>query len=98
MNQSAGMDIRMGTGGLRRSNTCSPDVRAQLCAKIGAGEYNSTIVDLLVFYANGRATLPYEFAAPIRAWIRGYAGTDREPILLRLYDRITVSGVNHTTA
>jgi hypothetical protein len=75
-----------------------PDVHVQLCSKIGAGEYDGAIADLLVFYANGRAALPYEFAAPIRAWIRGYAGTDREPVLLRLYDGITVSVMTHTTA
>jgi hypothetical protein len=66
-----------------------PDVHVRLCAKIGAGEYDRAIADLLVFYANRRIALPYEFAAPIRAWIRGYAGTDREPVLLRLYDRIS---------
>jgi hypothetical protein len=75
-----------------------PDARVRLCAKIGAGEYDTAIADLLVFYANRRVALPYEFAAPIRAWIRGYAGTDREPVLLRLYDRIRVSVTTHTTA
>ena len=75
-----------------------PDAHVRLCAKIGAGEYDGAIADLLVFYANRRAALPYEFAAPIRAWIRGYAGTDREPVLLRLYDRIVVSVMTHTTA
>jgi hypothetical protein len=73
-----------------------PDAHVRLCAKIGAGEHDSAIVDLLVFYANRRAALPYEFAAPIRSWIRGYAGTDREPVLLRLYDRIDVSVMTHT--
>jgi hypothetical protein len=67
-----------------------PEAHARLCAKIGAGELDSAIMDLLVFYANGRAVLPYEFAAPIRAWMRGYEGTESEPILLRLHDRITV--------
>jgi hypothetical protein len=70
----------------------SPDAHVRLCARIGAGEYDRAITDLLVFYADRRAAgLPYEFAAPIRSWIRGYAGTDREPVLLRLYDRINVS-------
>jgi hypothetical protein len=65
--------------------------RARLCVKIGAGEQKSAIVDLLAFYAEGRAELPYELAAPIRAWIKGYAGTDTETMLLSLYDRIRVS-------
>ncbi len=68
-----------------------PDVHVRLCAKIGAGEQKSAIVDLLVFYAESRAELPYELTAPVRAWISGYAGTDTEPILLGLYDRIRVS-------
>ena len=75
-----------------------PDAHVRLCAKSGAGEYDRAIADLLVFYANRRPALPYEFAAPIRAWIRGYAGTDRESVLLRLYDRIRVSVMTHATA
>jgi hypothetical protein len=61
---------------------------AWLCAKIGAGEQESAIADLLAFYSAKRAELPYELAAQIRAWIAGYAGTDTELTLLRLYDRI----------
>lgn len=74
-----------------------PDVRARLCAKIGAGEYDTAITDLLVFYWNEQVELPYELAAPIRAWIRGYAGTEREAVLLRLYDRLVVSSLTQPT-
>jgi hypothetical protein len=69
-----------------------PGARAWLCAKIGAGEQEGAIRDLLTFYANNsKAELPCELAAPIRAWIRGYVGSDSEPLLRRLYDRIKVS-------
>lgn len=68
-----------------------PGARAWLCAKIGAGEHESAIRDLLSFYANGEAQLPRELAPPIRAWIRGYVGSDSEPTLRHLYDRISVS-------
>ena len=68
-----------------------PSARTWLCAKIGAGEQRSAIIDLLNFYANGEAELPCELAAPIRAWIRGYVGSDSEPLLRRLYGRISVS-------
>jgi hypothetical protein len=68
-----------------------PDARALVCTKIGAGERESAITDLLLLYADSEAALPSELAAPIRAWIHGYIGSDREPILRHLYDRISVS-------
>jgi|HubBroStandDraft_3_1064219.scaffolds.fasta_scaffold70397_3 hypothetical protein len=74
-----------------------PDARVQLCTKIGAGEKDSAIADLLAFYSNSQVALPYELAAPLRAWIQGYARTEREPVLLRLYDRIRVSIMTQTT-
>jgi hypothetical protein len=73
-----------------------PDARVRLSTKIGAGEQDSAIADLLAFYSNNQVELPYELAAPIRAWIQGYAGTVREPVLLRLYDRIRVSIMTQT--
>jgi len=68
-----------------------PGARAWLCAKIGAGEQVGAIRDLLTFYASSDAELPCELAAPIRAWIRGYVGSDSEPLLRRLYDQIKVT-------
>jgi hypothetical protein len=75
-----------------------PGARAWLCAKIGAGEQEGAIRDLLSFYANSsKAELPCELAGPIRAWIRGYVGSDSEPLLRRLYDRIKVSDTTQVT-
>jgi hypothetical protein len=74
-----------------------PGARAWLCAKIGAGEQESAIGDLLTFYANSNAELPCELAAPIRAWIRGYVGSDSEPLLRSLYDQINVSVTTNMT-
>ncbi|BCO60211.1 MULTISPECIES: hypothetical protein [Mycobacterium avium complex (MAC)] len=68
-----------------------PAVRALLCAKIGAGERDSAIKDLLTFYADSDVGLPWELAVQVRAWIQGYAGSDSEPILRDVYDRISVS-------
>ena len=68
-----------------------PAARAWLCTKIGAGEQESAIKDLLVFYANADAELPRQLAGPIREWIHGYAGTDSEPTLRHIYNQITVS-------
>jgi hypothetical protein len=75
----------------------TPDARVRLCTKIGAGEMDSAIADLLAFYSNSQVELPYELAAPIREWIQGYAGTVREPDLMRRYDRIRVAIVTPTT-
>lgn len=68
-----------------------PAARAWLCAKIGAGEHESAIRDLLVFYANADEELPCQLAAPVRAWIHGYAGTDTESVLRHIYERINIS-------
>ncbi|MGA8548426.1 MAG: hypothetical protein WB785_24665 [Mycobacterium sp.] len=76
----------------------NPRVRAWLCTKIGAGEQDGAIMDLLTFYANSNADLPCELAVPIRAWIQGYAGSDSEPILRRIYDQIGVSVANKETS
>jgi hypothetical protein len=54
-------------------------------------------MDLLTFYAISKTELPCELAAPIRAWIRGYVGSDSELILRRLYDRINVSVTTQRT-
>ena len=51
----------------------------------------SAIRDLLSFYANSEAELPRELAPPMRAWIRGYVGSESELILRHLYDRISMS-------
>jgi len=73
------------------SRVPTPGGRAWLCAKICAGEQESAIRDLLSFYANSEAELPRELAPPIRAWIRGYVGSESELILRHLYDRISMS-------
>jgi hypothetical protein len=43
----------------------NPADRAWLCAKIGAGEQDSAITDLLTFYANTDAELPRELVTSI---------------------------------
>ncbi|WP_428339047.1 hypothetical protein [Mycobacterium sp.] len=75
-----------------------PADRTWLCVKIGAGEQDSAIRNLLVFYANADIELSGELAAAIQAWIQGYSGTDSEPILWRIYSRISVSDTNNTDA
>jgi hypothetical protein len=65
--------------------------RTRLCAKIGAGEQDSAILDVLARYANANAELPFALALPIQKWIDGYAGSDTEQVLRHIYDRISVS-------
>lgn len=72
-----------------------PSVRTRLCAKIVAGEQGSAITDLLAFYANSDAELPWELAVQVQVWIHGFAGSEREPILRRIYDGISVSNKNY---
>lgn len=65
--------------------------RARLCAKIGAGELASAINDVLVCYASKDIELRSDLATPLQAWVRGYCGTDNEPVLRRLLDCIRLS-------
>jgi len=67
------------------------DARAWLCVKIGAGETESAIIELLDGYVRHDAELPAALAAPVRAWIRGYLGSDSEPSLQRLLFSLRVS-------
>jgi hypothetical protein len=75
-----------------------PAYRAALCAKIGAGERYKAIRELLASFANTQAEMPFELAAPTRKWIQGYAGSDSEPILRNVYDRIQLSVAKTTNS
>ena len=67
-----------------------PADRTSLCAKIGAGEQASAIGDLLAFYAETEAEVPPSWRTG-PGQDSGYAGTDSEPALRRVYDRIILS-------
>jgi hypothetical protein len=75
-----------------------PNARAWVCAKIGAGEKATAITDLLTCYASSDAELPDQLAARVHTWIRGYVGTEIEPVLRRLVGRIRVAGAVPRTA
>lgn len=70
----------------------NPTARAAMCAKIGAGELDSAIRDLLVFYANSQTELPRDLAPRVLAWLQGYKGSNTEQMLRRIYDCIRLSG------
>src|SRR5882757_9534467 len=67
------------------------DARTWLCVKIGAGERESAIIELLDNYVRHDAELPAALAAPVRRWIRGYLGSDSELNLRRLLLSLRVS-------
>ena len=71
--------------------------RTEVCLKIGAGQQDRAIRELLVFFARNDAELPFELAAGVRQWIAGYAGTDSEALLRYVYDRIKVSVISATS-
>jgi hypothetical protein len=73
------------------NKSMNPADHTTVCVKIGAGEHDSAIRYVLSFYAHTGAKLPCALAAPIQRWIDGYAGSDSEQILRRIYDRISVS-------
>jgi hypothetical protein len=66
------------------------DARARLWIKIGAGDQDDAIVEVLTAYARGDVELPMELAGAVDDWISGYRGADEEPILRGLQDRIAV--------
>jgi hypothetical protein len=68
-----------------------PNTRAWLCAKIGADEKAAAIRDLLACHARAEADLASDLAARVRAWIRGYRGTDTEQTLRGLLDQIHIA-------
>jgi hypothetical protein len=63
---------------------------AWLCAKIGAGEHAGAISDSLKCFVGRKAPLPARLAAPVRAWILGYRGSERERMLRDLIRQIRV--------
>lgn len=72
--------------------------QAWLCVKIGSGDRDDAIFELLRFLADQRAELPSDLAHPLREWASGYVGTDREVYLRDLLDEVgdRVGGVSAT--
>ena len=66
------------------------ETRAWLHARIGAGDLDTAIVELLHGFAQTHSALPIELATQLRAWIAGYSCSEREVSLQRLADQIPV--------
>ena len=66
----------------------SADARVGLTTKIGGGEPDGAIVDLLTFYADTGTAVPRDLLAALHAWVFGYSGAPDEARLRRLVERI----------
>lgn len=65
--------------------------RAWLATKIGAGELEGAIVDLLRHLEFHRRTLTAAVHGQAQTWLNGYLGDDREAALRTLVDRIRIT-------
>jgi hypothetical protein len=72
---------------LMQSNT-----RAWVCAKIGAGEFTSAILDLLSMLSRNGTQIPAGLASQLDDWVSGYSGSEAEPALREMVSRIGVVG------
>lgn len=70
-------------------------VNSWLCVKIGAGEQNVAIRELLERFVGNGATLPPALVASLWAWINGFVGSDEETALRDLAVRIRVAQTSH---
>ncbi|OBB27179.1 hypothetical protein A5792_25555 [Mycolicibacterium peregrinum] len=63
-------------------------VRAWLCVRIGAGELDAAIRELLHGFLTSNTAMPAALGAPLWAWVGGFAGSDGEAGLRELASRI----------
>lgn len=67
------------------------DARTWVCAKIGAGDLDGAIGDLLDGFARYGTALPGELVVSLMDWLGGYSGTDGEADLRHLVSRVRIS-------
>jgi hypothetical protein len=76
----------------------TPTTRVWLCAKIGAGEQEEAMTDLLNALADRSVSIPGPLTVPLWNWVWGYRGSDREPALRALLSRLHVPEPPRPTA
>lgn len=52
-----------------------------LCARLGAGETQAVIRDLLAGFVSSSTALPVAIAPSLSSWVAGFGGSDAEPAL-----------------
>ncbi|OMC33113.1 hypothetical protein A5742_14545 [Mycolicibacterium fortuitum] len=67
------------------------EARAWMYVKIGAGEIESAILALLQSFVRNDTAVPPAVVARLWAWIGGFTGSDREPSLRELANRVRVA-------
>jgi hypothetical protein len=65
--------------------------RSWVCAKIGAGDLEDAILELLTCHAEVRAEISTALSMTVRSWLLGYSGTEFGRIVQELVDRIPVA-------
>lgn len=68
-------------------NECA---RSWLCAKLGAGETQSVIRDLLAGFASSSTKLPLPLAASLWSWANGFRGSDDEMTVREIIGKVTL--------
>ena len=74
------------------------EVQVWLCVKIGAGEQEEAIHGLLHILADHAVAIPVKLLAPLRDWVSGYLGSDKEPNLRALLACLRVPDLLHSTS
>ncbi|KAA0120600.1 hypothetical protein [Mycolicibacterium sp. P9-22] len=59
-----------------------------LCAKLGAGEAQAVIRDLLAGFASSGVALPTALAASLWSWANGFKGSDEESRIRDIVARV----------
>lgn len=73
----------------------SKTARTWLCVRIGAGELESAIKQLLRGFVASETALPANLMESLAEWIRGFAGSEGEPDLRELMRGIKMSQPSH---
>lgn len=74
-----------------------PATRTWLCTKIGAGDRDAAIRELLACVAHARAEISTDLAMLARQWLSGYVGSDVEAETRELVDAVAIASVAPAT-
>lgn len=65
-----------------------------ICAKIGAGEHQEAIEDVLGLFVRCGAALPAHLSALLWAWVNGFVGSEAETRIRDLACRLEISSTH----
>lgn len=67
-----------------------PTAHARLCAKIGAGDHEPAIRELIAAFAGSHTPMASGLIAGLLTWVSGYSGSEHETALRELVATIRV--------